>query len=399
MANEANFVDYAKILCRSGKGGNGSVHFRREKYIPKGGPDGGDGGDGGSIYVRGNRNYWTLLHLRYNRHIFADDGKPGAGALKTGASASDIYIDVPEGTAIYDAFTGEFVLEVTQHDEVKLLLRGGKGGKGNDRFKTAINQAPRIAQKGEPAQEGTFIFQLKTLADVGLVGFPNAGKSTLLASVSAAKPKIADYPFTTLVPNVGIVGYHDGKSFVMADIPGIIEGASEGKGLGLQFLRHIERNSLLLMMIPIDTDNIGKDYEILFNELKQYEEQLARKRIVLAITKCDLADEEIIAWKEKELPPNIPHCFISAVTGFGIPQLKDLLWEELNTPLPYDNSEIVHMALRPNELGAPSNDLYITTTTNNFGEDNTYNEDVNEDDELLDIEWDDDIKEEMGLDI
>ena len=242
---ESNFVDYVKIYCRSGKGGRGSAHFRREKYIPKGGPDGGDGGNGGSIYIRANRNYWTLLHLRFNRHIYAPSGESGAGALKTGSSGSDVIIEVPLGTSVYDATTGEFILDVTRHEEQKLLLKGGRGGKGNSFFKNATNQAPRFAQPGEPAQEREIILQLKTLADVGLVGLPNAGKSTLLSAITAAKPKIADYPFTTLVPNLGIVSYRDNRSFVMADIPGIIEGAAEGKGLGLRFLRHIERNSIL----------------------------------------------------------------------------------------------------------------------------------------------------------
>lgn len=389
MANEANFVDYAKILCRSGKGGNGSVHFRREKYIPKGGPDGGDGGRGGSIFVRANRNYWTLVHLRYNRHLFAENGEAGGAALKTGASGKDLYIEVPEGTAIYDAETGDFVMEVTRHGEEKLLLEGGYGGKGNDHFKSATNQAPRTAQKGGAAQEATFIFQLKTLADVGLVGFPNAGKSTLLSSVSAAKPKIANYPFTTLVPSVGIVSYREGKSFVMADIPGIIEGASEGRGLGLRFLRHIERNSILLVTIPIDTDDIAKDFEVLRTELANYEEQMLQKRMVLAITKCDLADEEIIEWRKKELPEGIPYCFISAVTGQGVSELLDLLWRELNKPLPYDNTEIVQTALPADQLGLPLEKKQLA------------DEESDEDDgmELLDIEWDDDIKEEMGLDL
>lgn len=387
MANEANFVDYAKIICRSGRGGNGSVHFRREKYIPKGGPDGGDGGRGGSIFVRANRNYWTLLHLRYNRHIFAQDGEAGKGALKTGASGQDIYIEVPEGTAIYDATTGKFVMELTKHGEEKLLLAGGWGGKGNDHFKTAINQAPRTAQKGGPAQEATYIFQLKTLADVGLVGFPNAGKSTLLSSVSAAKPKIANYPFTTLVPSVGIVSHRNEHSFVMADIPGIIEGASEGKGLGLRFLRHIERNSILLLTIPIDTDDIAKDFDILCRELANYEGQLLKKRMILAITKCDLADDEIIEWRKGEIPQGVPYCFISAVTGKGLTTLKDLLWEELNKPLPYDNTEIVYSSLNIEEI-----DKDIPDTPMNEADE------VDNDVELLDIEWDDDIKEEMGLD-
>ncbi len=383
MGNETNFVDYVKITCRSGKGGNGIVHFRREKYIPKGGPDGGDGGKGGSIWVRGNRNYWTLLHLRYNRHIFAKNGEAGGGALKTGSSAEDIIIDVPVGTTIYDAQTGEYVLDVTSDGEKKLLLKGGKGGKGNTHFKSATNQAPRIATKGEEAEEKEFIFQLKTLADVGLVGFPNAGKSTLLSVVSAAKPKIANYPFTTLVPSVGIVGYHDNKSFVMADIPGIIEGASEGKGLGLRFLRHIERNSLLLYLIPVDSDDIAKDFRILRNELEQYNEALNNKRIVLAITKIDLVDSEFIEWRKKELPKDIPTYFISAVTGEGINELKEILWTELNKELPYDNNEIVRASMGKALIENTSEETFPTLEEEEM--------------ELLDIDWDDDILSEIGL--
>lgn len=388
MSSETNFVDYVKIYCRSGKGGNGSVHFRREKYIPRGGPDGGDGGNGGSVYIRANRNYWTLLHLRYNRHIFAENGSSGSSAHKTGSSGADVMIEVPEGTSIYDAETGDYILDVTHHGEVKLLLQGGRGGKGNDHFKSATNQAPRYASKGEAAQEQIFIFQLKTLADVGLVGFPNVGKSTLLAAVSAAKPKIDNYPFTTLVPSVGIVSYRNNRSFVMADIPGIIEGAAEGKGLGLRFLRHIERNSLLLFMIPVDTEHIGKDFRILMDELLKYNPGLASKRIVLAITKCDMADEEIIGWRKEELPPDVPHCFISAVTGFGIDNMKDLLWEQLNRELPYDNTELIREALSIEDRSLEDNPE-LGLFPDNAGEE--------DDDELLDIEWDDDIKKEMGF--
>lgn len=374
-------------MCRSGKGGNGSVHFRREKYIPKGGPDGGDGGNGGSIYIRANRNYWTLLHLRYNRHVFAENGLGGGGAMKTGKSADDVYIDVPLGTSIYDAETGDFVMDVTTHNEVKMLLKGGKGGKGNTHFKTATNQAPRFATSGEAALEGTFIFQLKTLADVGLVGFPNAGKSTLLSVVSAAKPKIANYPFTTLVPQVGFVSYHQGQSFVMADIPGIIEGASEGKGLGLNFLRHIERNSLLLFMLPADSEDIAKDFAILKKELLLYNPLLAQKRGVLAITKCDLIDDEIKEWIEAELPTDIPHCFISSVTNSGIDELKDLLWKELNKELPYDNSELVRERMLIQQDSDNEEDNFDFSAPN----------DEDEEDELLDICWDDDILDELGM--
>lgn len=270
MAAESNFVDYVKIYCRSGKGGRGSSHFRREKYIPKGGPDGGDGGRGGHIYLRANRNYWTLLHLKYDRHILATAGKSGSAKRSTGGDGEDRVIEVPTGTVVYDAETGEFICDLTEHEQQVMLLRGGKGGKGNTHFKTSTNQAPRYAQPGEPARERTIILQLKMLADVGLVGLPNAGKSTLLSVITAAKPKIANYPFTTLEPNLGIVSYRDNKSFVMADIPGIIEGASEGKGLGLRFLRHIERNALLLFMIPADTQHIREEYELLLSELVKY---------------------------------------------------------------------------------------------------------------------------------
>jgi GTP-binding protein len=327
---EKNFVDYVKIYCRSGKGGRGSSHFRREKYIPKGGPDGGDGGDGGSIILRGNRNYWTLLHLRYERHIMAEHGEGGTGKKSSGKKGDSRVIEVPCGTVVYDALSGEYICDITDHGEEKVLLKGGRGGLGNTRFKTSTNQAPRYSQPGEPFEERWIIFELKLLADVGLVGFPNAGKSTLLSVVSAAKPKIANYPFTTLVPNLGIVDYRDHKSFVMADIPGIIEGASEGKGLGIRFLRHIERNSLLLFVIPADTDDIKTEYNILLNELTQYNPELANKKRVLAISKTDLLDDELRDAISEDLP-EIPYVFISAVTNQGLTALKDLLWRELNT--------------------------------------------------------------------
>ena len=326
---ETNFVDYVKIFFRSGKGGRGSAHFRREKYIPKGGPDGGDGGEGGSIILRGNRNYWTLLHLRYQRHIFAEHGEGGSKAQRSGKKGESRIIDVPCGTVAYDALTGEYLCDITDDGQEVILLKGGRGGQGNQHFKTATNQAPRYAQPGEPYEERWVILELKLLADVGLVGFPNAGKSTLLSVVSAAKPKIANYPFTTLEPNLGIVAYRDGKSFVMADIPGIIEGAAEGKGLGLRFLRHIERNSLLLFVVPADSDNIRQEYDILLHELKRYNPELLDKTQVLAISKSDMLDHELMEEIRADLPA-IPYVFISSITGYGIPMLKDILWRELN---------------------------------------------------------------------
>lgn len=328
MSN-SNFVDYVKIFCRSGKGGAGSVHFRREKFIPKGGPDGGDGGRGGHIYLKGNSQLWTLLHLKYQRHIFAGNGEPGSGARCTGKDGEDVYIEVPIGTIARNAETGEVIAEITEHGQVEMIMKGGRGGLGNWNFRSATMQTPRFAQPGEPAEEGYIILELKLLADVGLVGFPNAGKSTLLSVVSAAKPKIADYPFTTLVPNLGIVRYRDDKSFVMADIPGIIEGAHEGKGLGLRFLRHIERNSMLLFMIPADSDDVYSQYEILVNELNMYNPELLDKKRALAITKCDLIDEQTRKSIATHLP-QLPTVFISSVTGEGIENLKDLLWRNLN---------------------------------------------------------------------
>lgn len=327
--SDSNFVDYVKIFFRSGSGGAGSSHFRREKYIPMGGPDGGDGGRGGHVIVKGNAQLWTLIHLKYARHIFAGDGVNGSGANCTGADGKDAIIEVPLGTIAKDPETGKILFEITHDGEEKIIVRGGRGGLGNTNFKTATNQAPRYAQPGDPRVEGARILELKILADVGLVGFPNAGKSTLLSVVSAAKPKIADYAFTTLVPNVGIVPYRDSKSFVMADIPGIIEGAHEGKGLGLRFLRHIERNSLLLFMISVDTTDINKEYHILLNEISRFNPELLDKKRVLAITKCDLLDQELLEEQQKNLP-DIPYVFISAIAGTGIDKLKDLLWKELN---------------------------------------------------------------------
>ena len=361
---ESNFVDYVKIMCRSGKGGRGSMHLRHVKYNPNGGPDGGDGGKGGSIILRGNHNFWTLLHLRYERHIFAEHGGNGGKDKCHGTDGKDVYIDVPCGTVVYNAETGKYVCDVTYDGQEVLLLKGGRGGLGNFQFRSATNQAPRYAQPGEPMQEMTVILELKLLADVGLVGFPNAGKSTLVSALSNARPKIANYPFTTMEPSLGIVGYRDNKSFVMADIPGIIEGASEGRGLGLRFLRHIERNSLLLFMVPGDTDDIKREYEILLNELRQFNPDLLDKHRVLAVTKCDLLDDELIAMLREELAgmsgmsgpsgmsgssgisgksrlsgesgepgmhgSGIPIVFISAVSGQGLDALKDVLWAELN---------------------------------------------------------------------
>ena len=326
----SNFVDYVKIFARSGHGGAGSAHFRREKFVAFGGPDGGDGGKGGSIILQGDSQYWTLIHLKYQRHIFAEDGQCGSGARSSGKDAQDIIVRVPLGTVARDAETGEVVGEVTDDGEQLVLLKGGRGGLGNWHFKTATNQAPRYAQPGEEGAEGAFILELKVLADVGLVGFPNAGKSTLLSVVSAAKPKIANYAFTTLEPNLGIVACRDNHSFVMADIPGIIEGAHEGRGLGTRFLRHIERNSVLLFMIPADSDDIQKDYEVLLGELTQYNPELLDKQRLLAITKCDMLDEELMTEMRAHLPEGLPTVMISSVTGLNSQQLKDMLWEALH---------------------------------------------------------------------
>lgn len=327
----SNFIDYVKIFCRSGRGGAGSLHFHRAKYVPKGGPDGGDGGRGGHVLLRGNRNLWTLLHLKFKRHVFATNGQSGGANRSTGRDGEDQLIEVPCGTAVYDAETGEFLCDVTEDGEVVKLLKGGRGGLGNWQFKSATNRTPRYAQPGEPGIEKAIILELKLLADVGLVGFPNAGKSTLLSAVSAAKPKIANYPFTTLEPNLGIVSYRDQRSFVMADIPGIIEGASEGRGLGLRFLRHIERNAVLLFMIPADSDDIRHEYDVLCNELSTFNPDLADKPRVLAITKCDLLDDELMDdIRQNHLPEGVKTVFISAVAGMGLLELKDLLWREIN---------------------------------------------------------------------
>jgi len=328
---ETNFIDYVKIYCRSGKGGRGSMHMHRAKYQPLGGPDGGDGGRGGNVYLRGNRNYWTLLHLRYDRHVFAGNGGNGGKCCSHGSDGADRYIEVPPGTVAYDAETGKYLCDVVEDGQVVMLLKGGRGGLGNFQFRTSTNQAPRYAQPGEPMQEMMVVLELKLLADVGLVGFPNAGKSTLVSALSNARPKIANYPFTTLEPSLGIVPYRDGRSFVMADIPGIIEGAAEGRGLGLRFLRHIERNSLLLFMVPGDTDNIKREYEILLNEVGSFNEGLLDKHRILAVTKSDLLDEELMEMLREDLPDDLPVIFISAVSGHHITELKDLLWTELNS--------------------------------------------------------------------
>lgn len=385
---ESNFVDYVKIFCRSGKGGRGSAHLRHDKYIPNGGPDGGDGGKGGSVILKGNRNYWTLLHLRYERHAFAENGGNGGSNKCFGKDGQDITIEVPCGTVAYDAETGEYLCDITHDGQEVVLLKGGRGGLGNWHFRTATRQAPRFAQPGEPAQERMVVLELKLLADVGLVGFPNAGKSTLLSAISAAKPKIANYPFTTLEPNLGIVSYRDGKSFVMADIPGIIEGASEGKGLGLRFLRHIERNSLLLFMVPSDTDDIRHEYEVLLNELEQFNPDMLDKHRVLAITKCDLIDQELIEMLESSLPQDLPHVFISGVSGLGLQQLKDVLWKELDSEsnkleASWSTEHLVH---RSKDAGELKNELIAV------GEDFEFeyeDEDIDEDDiEIEDIEMD-----------
>ena len=385
---ESNFEDYVKIYCSSGKGGRGTCHFRREKYIPKGGPDGGDGGRGGHVYLRGNRNYWTLLHLKYERHIMATNGESGSAKRSSGKDGEDRVIEVPCGTVVYDAQTGEFICDVTEDGQQVMLLKGGRGGLGNFNFKTATNQAPRYSQPGEPALERTVILQLKLLADVGLVGFPNAGKSTLLSAISAAKPKIADYPFTTLEPNLGIVSYRDGKSFVMADIPGIIEGASQGKGLGLRFLRHIERNSLLLFMVPADSDDIRKEYEVLLNELRTFNPEMLDKQRVLAITKSDMLDQELMDEIEPTLPEGIPHIFISSVSGLGISVLKDILWEELNK----ESNKIEDIVHRPKDVTRLQQEL------KDMGEDEDiiyeYEEEADDDDEDIDYEYEEEDWEE-----
>lgn len=328
---DSNFIDYVKFCSRSGAGGAGSVHFRREKHVPKGGPDGGDGGRGGHIILKGNSQLWTLLHLKYKKHVIAEEGKGGEGGRRKGRDGNDVILEVPLGTVAKDAETNEVRFEINEDGKEVILTPGGRGGLGNDHFKTATNQAPHFAQPGEEGIEEWIILELKLLADVGLVGFPNAGKSTLLSSISAAKPEIGDYPFTTLVPNLGVIPYRDDKSFVMADIPGIIEGASEGKGLGLRFLRHIERNAILLFMIPADADSIRKQYKILLNELEKYNPELLDKKRVLAVTKADMLDEEMMHQMKNDIPEDLPSIFISSVSQFNLEKLKDLLWQAINS--------------------------------------------------------------------
>ena len=327
---DSNFVDYVKLFLASGDGGAGSTHLHREKYIAKGGPDGGNGGRGGHIILRGNAQFWTLIHLKYRKQIKAKPGENGSKSLMTGANGEDIYLDVPLGTVAKNAETGEVLFEITEDKQEQIIVKGGRGGLGNAFFKSATLQTPRFAQPGEPRQEGWFILELKILADVGLVGFPNAGKSTLLSTVSAARPKVADYAFTTLEPSIGIVSYRDDKSFVMADIPGIIEGAHEGRGLGHRFLRHIERNSLLLFLVAADSNDIAADYKTLLRELKLYNPELLDKERILAISKSDMLDEELMKEIKRHLPRKIPYIFISSVTGYNITELKDLIWKELN---------------------------------------------------------------------
>lgn len=387
MAN-SNFIDYVKIYCRSGKGGKGSTHFHREKFIPKGGPDGGDGGRGGHIILKGNKNYWTLLHLKYAKHIFAGDGGDGGASRSFGKDGADKIVEVPCGTVVYDADTGEFLCDVTEDQQEVILIKGGRGGLGNWHFRTATNQTPRFSQPGEPRVERNIIMQLKVLADVGLVGFPNAGKSTLLSVVSAAKPEIADYPFTTLVPNLGIVSYRNNQSFCMADIPGIIEGASEGKGLGLRFLRHIERNAILLFLVPADSDDIKKEYEILLNELKQYNPELLEKQRILAITKCDMLDAELMEAIKPTLPDDLPAVFISSVSGLGIEQLKDLIWNELNKE---GYKKVVEISHKPIDVVHIAED---DTDDNEEDDDTPYTIYENE----VDEEWDLDKYKGIGWD-
>jgi GTP-binding protein len=327
---DSNFIDYVKFCSRSGAGGAGAMHFRREKHVPKGGPDGGDGGRGGHIILKGTTQVWTLLHLKYKKHVIADGGKHGEGGRRTGADGKDIILEVPLGTVAKDAETGEKRFEITEDGQEVILTRGGRGGLGNDHFKTSTNQAPHYSQPGEPGIEEWIILELKLLADVGLVGFPNAGKSTLLSSISAARPEIGDYPFTTLVPNLGVVAYRGDQSFVMADIPGIIEGAAEGKGLGIRFLRHIERNSILLFMIPADAPDLKKQYEILIGELEKYNPELLDKRRILAISKSDMLDQELMKEMEREIPKGIPYTFISSVSQYNLEVLKDLIWQAIH---------------------------------------------------------------------
>lgn len=397
---DSNFIDYVKILCRSGKGGAGSHHFYRAKYVPKGGPDGGDGGRGGHVILRGNKNMWTLLPLKYRRHVFATNGQSGTGGRSFGKDGEDAIIEVPCGTVVFDAETGEYLTEVTEDGQEIKLLRGGRGGLGNWHFKSPTNRTPRYAQPGEPAIEKSVVLELKLLADVGLVGFPNAGKSTLLSAVSAARPKIADYPFTTMEPQLGIVSYRDNRSFVMADIPGIIEGASEGKGLGLRFLRHIERNAVLLFMVPADATDINAEYEILLKELTEFNPDLIDKPRVLAISKSDMLDDELIAEISGTLPENVPHVFISSVTGMGIQALKDILWREITAESNRLQPAIVHKPLDGHHRVAEEDNFIFEPESIPESDDEQLGEMLDEDDdwdESDDYLWDesdlDDLKE------
>ncbi len=381
----ANFIDYVKIYCRSGKGGSGCMHLHRAKYLPKGGPDGGDGGRGGHIILKGNRNLWTLLHLKYQRHIMATDGGKGGDSRSFGKDGQDKIIEVPCGTVVYDGDSGEWLYEVKEHGEQIVLLKGGRGGLGNWHFRTATNQAPRYAQPGEPAQERNIILQLKVLADVGLVGFPNAGKSTLLSVISAAKPEIADYPFTTLTPQLGIVQYRDDRSFCVADIPGIIEGASEGKGLGLRFLRHIERNAVLLFMVPATSDDIEKEYKILLGELEKYNPELLTKARLLAITKCDAITEEDLKKLDKtraklEKKLEIPVLPISSISGLGIAELKDMIWTELQK----EQNQVIEISHAPIAIEQRERDAEYTVDSEDSEEEGTIY--LNEQEEEWDLE-------------
>lgn len=389
---DSNFIDYVKILCRSGKGGAGSRHFYRAKYVPKGGPDGGDGGRGGHVILRGNKNMWTLLPLKYRRHVFATNGQSGSGGRSFGKDGEDAIIEVPCGTVVFDAETGEYLAEVTEDEQEVKLIRGGRGGLGNWHFKTSTNRTPRYAQPGEPAVERSVVLELKLLADVGLVGFPNAGKSTLLSAVSAARPKIADYPFTTMEPQLGIVSYRDNRSFVMADIPGIIEGASEGKGLGLRFLRHIERNAVLLFMVPADAPDINKEYEILLKELTEFNPDLADKPRVLAISKSDMLDAELISEIGQTLPEGLPHVFISSVTGMGIQALKDVLWRQITDESNKLKSPTVHKPLDGHHRVAEEDSFIFEPESIPQPDDEQFGEMLDEDDgwdDSVDYDWDD----------
>lgn len=392
---DSNFIDYVKILCRSGKGGAGSRHFYRAKYVPKGGPDGGDGGRGGHIILKGNKNMWTLLPLKCRRHIFAGNGQSGSGGRSFGKDGDDVTVEVPCGTVVFDAETGDYLCEVTDDGQEVKLLKGGRGGLGNWHFKSATNRTPRYAQPGEPAIEKSVILELKLLADVGLVGFPNAGKSTLLSALSAARPKIADYPFTTMEPQLGIVSYRDNRSFVMADIPGIIEGASEGRGLGLRFLRHIERNAVLLFLVPADADDIRGEYEVLLRELERFNPQLMDKQRVLAVSKSDMLDDELMEEIAAQLPDDVPHLFISAVTGYGLTELKDLLWKAITDESNrIEEMPITHRPLDGHHRVREEDEfIFENAPVDDDEEEDFYDDDDDEGYSDDDYMWDEDIDE------